>query len=711
MSEEETGLITIEIKDDYTVERIYHFKELKQSIIKNNIYTFKLCIYVDNNCILETSHHLKKEIEYEVKKERIQKMIQTYNEEEDNEMCFMDDLTSQTILENYISNDSEYFRNIIFETLLNSNGIIIHDKDYKIVAMLNDKDSYCEFKNDKKYLESIRNIITGNCEALKFKKVVTFDVLKKDDVFYLDNELATTNVLRGNIIKFELEPDQYFELYDENLNVIECIKNNNSLILKTDYQTPKRIYYNKNNKHHYLKLNNGISELFEKLFNCVIKDNKSDKINDYVIKIAFFIILEMNIENEDFTFDLMEELSSIASGEEKAYRIIDMIEFICNRTESTLLSNTINQIVTHINKKEFELFEEKKLSFCSLWRKGFNFDHHNINIEASFSQVTQEFTNFEYESLSKNNMLKFKELFYTFCVIKKEFWIYIDTCKEELDHIQDSSLNDYLIELKRIMIVNLWSSIITKEIYAQRMGIVDHLYEICNQVEIHLHQLMDELICMEEKGHQVHSLHHLNKRVQHIYKKTKDVKMKKLLEDIYNDNSDEKIDELFEIENQMYEKISPLQLLNLLNFYCNYYDDIRYQCISNVVETLYESGIENSLYYSKVFFYLENVKEYSQFKKSKYEKLSTRKFELLKTTINTIKLLKTVDYMNHDFIDDLITEGFHHMNDLKCEGSNIITPIELISNIRKYHDSIILYDKDLKFHELNTEDWCYIQVK
>jgi hypothetical protein len=261
--------------NDYTSNNI---NNLATYIIEKDLKDFDLEVDLINKKVKK--HHfieLDYNANYYYHSNDIECIIQYYNSHETKYMCYMKDLYSNCILNNYLKNNV-YSDACLLGSLLGI-CIIVHDENYTIEDLLwivNNKIIINSIKNKetKRYFESITSVIDNKRDCLELNQILNYNISFNNNIFYVDNELENIKILRGSTLIFEVNCDNKFILYDENWNEININEDKNKIILKTDYDTPRNIYYNKNDKYHYIEMKDGISELFEKFFVYILNDDK-----------------------------------------------------------------------------------------------------------------------------------------------------------------------------------------------------------------------------------------------------------------------------------------------------------------------------------------------------------------------------------------------------------------------------------------------------
>lgn len=654
--------------------------EIANYIVKSNLKEFELGI----SFVEETFQHNIK-FEYNqthlYDEETIQFIVQCYNTHERLEMCYLRDFYSKTLLNNYLSSDE--LKDVCLLGINNGTCIVVHDEDYKIMDLIwivgsQTMQRIVKNKDTERYFKSIEAFANNDKDCLEFDDIITYKITN-DGNHLIDGELQIVYAMRGSTLM--LESDTNFVLYNEKWEEVSFAHDGTYLIVKTDYETPKKLYYNKGDKYHYIKLKDGISDLFTNFFTYIQKENDK-KVRDYIPLILSSITIPIEVDDQSLMLTLLSEFYKIYSLDmDNDYKAINFVEYACcGRQEVVSIIKNILKSLKSDNYVEFDYYLEE----LTKRRSSFKSYHKHIDVHQTIYKVDELFLKLNYNTFQKHDKEKFDQLYTEFLHTKLQYNNLIENIKSSyVSYIDDDwiDINTLIKKIKCGINTSLWKGELEKNIYDSHKKNINQFINYSDQCETYFHQIMHELsfLLILYKPDYVH----IPSEIQY-YRKMDLIKSKmntNLLKHIKKMYYEEKMDEdkLFEIENLLYKDIEPLNLIKKLSKFSKVTDRIEYKVLLKLTETLYYNGIQKSWLYRKINFYLTEIDIDEEYSIQNFKTLDVYNLKLIKSDIDSYYVSYHIDEFLSDWIEMLIIEVFQHVVDLSNESDTLDVPKDLKS--------------------------------
>lgn len=697
---------------------------LSDYIINKKMKEFNILFYFDNGNPKELCNY-KHKINFEYDKNdnfNLSCIFESYNKIKISKMCLVKELNSFKLVDNYIKN--EEIRNACLLGSKIGVCVIVHDNNYlieeilwiinkKVVLNINNNE------NTKKYFRYIIELIIEERQTIEIHGIINYEISKNNEKYFIEDSTQKIDVLRGNVIKFN-NVDKNFVLYDEKDNEIKFNRINNNVLLETNDETPKKIYYNKYDKYNYIKLRDGLYDVIKRFFTYVLKNNQA-KVQEYIKIISSIIIHKINFDEEDFTCKLIEDLLEIGcQNEEKEFSSLDFIDLIISKNNEKTCSKLIAKILKCLKKEDYKNFDHFVDLFCKHINKINHIEYEEINIDDLFYYIEDKMTKVKYSALSKKDKICIKSLFFNYAITKKEFnMLILNTIENNLINVEfKNDLNLYIKELVFASKNKLYKKEITSEEYELiHKKVISDLYdtyykvsEYVNKLCVHISNIITKY---ENTDGEVINLKEILLKIDILKKKNKEEIINNILNNMEEDilfsiekNQHNELlhiinKDLFEIENQLYKEIDPKSLLEKIYNYSKFYQNERFACLLRILEALIYNGIEESILYNKIDFYFYDIHINEKYKIPETVIVDKKTMRKLKSEIDVLYYYHSIENNSNDYLFSLIIESFQDLVVIFNEKEIIIPKdtldivFKLVNRTLNNKDIHLTYSEDI----------------
>lgn len=350
---------------EFTLDVCYLIKK-DGSLCNNDV------VYIDSDDSFKKICSTKHSIDYEifsdtkVNNKKFKYVIDYYNNNEEGEMCLLKDFTCKQLLHNYIKFCNEGNIRLSEMCLFGSNignCVVIHNQDCIItdcVWVNGEEICFNTSKKSNKYMECIENIINGDGNILYFGLYQEFNLTKEGCI----EDFPVLGCLRGENLVFDIRMCEKVEISGK----CNCLKNENEVIISTDYETDKNLSFN-NGKLKILVFDNIVS-VFKDIFFCISKD---EDIEVHLHVLLSYITHSLSFEEYNLFIDDVCDL--FCSLKDKDFKksdkiILDKLELMLFDSKNNLISKTFEKIISNLtNNLSFDeaiipLEDIKYITFC-----------------------------------------------------------------------------------------------------------------------------------------------------------------------------------------------------------------------------------------------------------------------------------------------------------------------------------------------------------